>query len=57
MRTLKGLIISSRAPNGADGGDGNGGWAVFFDNIRLCEGDAVAHHETFNRIMQRQSNF
>ena len=44
MRTLKGLIISSRAPNGANGGDGDGGWEAFFDKIILCEGDAAAHH-------------
>ena len=29
VRTLKGLIISGRAPNGADGGNGDGGWEFF----------------------------
>ena len=29
VRTLKGLIISGRAPNGLDGGDGDGGWEFF----------------------------
>ena len=44
--TLKGLIVikSRRASIGVDGGDGNGGWEFFFDNIRLCEGYALAHH-------------
>ena len=40
--TLKGLIviISGRASIGVDGGDG----VFFVDNIRLCEGYALAHH-------------
>ena len=29
VRTLKGLIISGRAPNGADGGNADGGWEFF----------------------------
>ena len=31
VRTLKGLIISGRAPNGADGGNGDGGWSFFYN--------------------------